>query len=64
MASKLFGKPYSSVVKRPGALKTKAKRSGMSTSEYARKHAHDKGRTGKQARLALIFGKMRRKKGK
>ena len=49
-------------IKRPGALKRKAKRAGMSTSAYATKHAHDKGRTGRQARLAKTLGKMRRKR--
>jgi hypothetical protein len=27
----------------------------MSVSEYAHKHEHDKGTTGKQARLAIVF---------
>jgi hypothetical protein len=47
-------------VRRPGALRAKAKRAGMSTSAYAKKHAHDPGRTGKQARLAQTFAKFRR----
>jgi len=51
-----------SAVKRPGALKRKAKRAGLSTAAYARKHAHDPGRTGKQARLALTFRKMAHKR--
>ncbi len=48
-------------VKRPGALTAKAKAAGMSTQAYAKKHQHDSGRTGKQARLARTFAKMRRK---
>jgi hypothetical protein len=47
-------------VKRPGALRAKAAKAGMSTSEFARKHASDPGRTGKQARLAKTFAKFRR----
>lgn len=49
-------------VKRPGALKRKAKAAGESTQEFAREHAKDKGRTGKQARLALTFAKFRKGK--
>lgn len=48
-------------VKRPGALKAKAKAAGESTMEFAKKHAGDSGRTGKQARLAETFAKMRKK---
>lgn len=59
----LFGKPKGQVVKHPGALRAAAKRAGMSTSAYAHKHAHDKGKTGKRARLALTFAKMRKHKG-
>lgn len=40
-------------VKRPGALSAKAKRAGMSVYEYARKHEHDAGRTGDEARFYL-----------
>ena len=50
------------VSKHPGALKRKAKAAGMSTTAYAKKHASDPGRTGKQARLAKTLGKMRGKK--
>jgi len=48
-------------VKRPGALKAKAKKAGESTQTFAKDHAGDAGRTGKQARLALTFAKMRKK---
>jgi hypothetical protein len=56
----LFGKPYSQVVKRPGAFRAKAKSAGISTAAYAQKMKSASGRTGKQARLALAFAKMRR----
>lgn len=46
-------------VKRPGALTRKAKAAGMSVRAYARKHYHDPGRTGKQARFAIIARKFR-----
>ena len=55
----LFGKPRSSVVKRPGAFSAKAKKAGESTSAYARQEAGAPGRLGKQARLAETFAKMR-----
>jgi len=58
----LFGKPRSSVVKRPGAFSAKAKKAGMSTSAYARKEAGASGTLGKEARLAETFAKMRAKK--
>lgn len=41
-------------VSRPGALTRKAERAGMSPMEYAREHKHSPGRTGRQARFALI----------
>lgn len=48
-------------VKRPGALKAKAKSAGESTQQFAQEHKGDKGLTGKQARLAVTFAKMKRK---
>lgn len=45
-----------------GQFKAKAKRAGMSTKAYAEKEKHAKGRTGKQARLALTL--MERAAGK
>lgn len=47
-------------VKRPGALTRKAKAAGMGVQEFATKHQHDSGRTGKQAPLAKTFSKMRK----
>lgn len=49
-------------IKRKGALTRKAKAAGMGTMTYARKMKGAKGRTGKQARLALTLGKMRKRK--
>lgn len=49
-------------IKRPGALKKKAKASGMSTSGFARKHDKGNSRTAKQSRLAETFAKMRASK--
>ena len=37
-----------------GQFKAKAKAAGMSTEEYAEKHEGDKGKLGRQARLAEI----------
>jgi len=49
-------------VKHPGALTRKAEHAGMGVQAYAHKHAHDKGTTGKQARLAITFSKFRKGK--
>ena len=38
-----------------GQFRDKAKAAGKSTGEYAREKAHDSGKTGKQARLALVL---------
>jgi hypothetical protein len=48
-------------VKRPGALTAKAKRAGMSVQAYARKHEHDSGVTGREARFAVTAKKVARK---
>lgn len=48
-------------VKRPGALTRKAKAAGEGVQEFARSHKNAPGRTGKQARLALTFDKIRKK---
>jgi len=48
-------------IKHPGALTKKAHAAGMSPMEYAEKHKHDSGTTGKQARLALTLRRMRHK---
>jgi len=45
-------------IKHPGALTRKAKAAGQSTSAFAKSHAHDKGTTGKQARLAQTLSRM------
>lgn len=37
-----------------GQFKAKAKKVGKSTAEFASEHAHDKGKLGKQARLAEV----------
>ncbi|WP_213775078.1 hypothetical protein [Bradyrhizobium sp. dw_78] len=50
------GKPkkwMGAAVKRPGALTAKAKRAGQSPMAFARKHYHDSGLTGDQARFAV-----------
>ncbi len=49
-------------IKRPGALTKKAKAAGMSPMAFARKHMHDGGLTGQQARAAINMQKSRRKK--
>lgn len=51
----------STAIKRPGALRRKAKAAGESTMAYASEHKGDKGRTGKQARLALTLRKLAKK---
>jgi len=38
-----------------GQFKAKAEAAGKSTAEYAREKAHAEGKTGKQARLALVL---------
>lgn len=60
----LFGKPRGEVVKHPGAFSAAAKRAGMSTAAFAKKHEHSSGVLGKRARLAETFARMRAKKGK
>ncbi len=41
-------------VRRPGALTRRARAAGMDVLEFARRHAHDPGLRGLQARFALI----------
>lgn len=50
-----------SAIKHPGALTRKAKKAGEGTQEFAQKHKHDKGQTGRQARFALVLNKVRKK---
>lgn len=45
-------------IKHPGALTRKAKREGVSNSEFEAEHKDDSGTTGKEARLALTLKKM------
>lgn len=59
----LFGKPRGEVVKHPGSFKKAAKKHGESTHEFAESKKGASGVEGKRARLALIFEKMRAKKG-
>jgi hypothetical protein len=51
-------------VKRPGALTRKAKRAGESVREFAREHYHDSGKTGEQARFAVIARKWKHRGSK
>lgn len=50
MAKKKF---IQKAIKRPGALTRKARAAGMSVLEFARRHQHDSGLTGQQARFYL-----------
>ena len=63
MAGTLFGKPRSSVIKHPGALRRAAERSGHSTHEEAEIESHSSDPK-KRARgnLAKAFETMRREK--
>ena len=45
-------------IKHHGALTAAAKKAGMSTHEYAKKHKDDKGTLGRRARLALTLAEM------
>ena len=45
-----------------GQFKAKAHKAGMSTVDYAHKMASSKGKTGKQARLALTLMGLNKKK--
>ena len=54
------GKFIRKAVKHPGAATRKAKAEGLTVPEWARKHRHDKGKTGRQARLALTLEKIRK----
>ena len=49
-----------------GQFSAKAEKAGESTAEFAQEHKGDKGKTGKQARLAITLAGMRNKmyKGK
>jgi hypothetical protein len=43
-----------------GAFGKKAKAAGESTSKYAHEKAHAGGKTGRQARLAMVLGGLRK----
>ena len=68
MAKRKKSRWIQGAIKRPGALKAKAKRAGAltrsGTISYAwlQKQARKSGRTAQQARLAMTLGKMRKKK--
>lgn len=49
-------------ISKPGSFSASAKKAGMSTSSYAKKKAHAKGKTGKRARLALTLAALRKHK--
>ena len=55
--AKASGKWIQGAIKRPGALTAKAKAAGMSPMAFARKHEHDSGLTGQQARGAINMRK-------
>lgn len=48
-------------IKHPGALTRKAKKAHLGVATFARAHVHDKGTTGRQARLAITLSKLRSK---
>lgn len=48
-----------------GQFRRKAEAAGKTTSEFAKEHEHDAGKTGKQARLAeTLMGMHRKRYGK
>lgn len=46
-------------ISHPGALTAKAKSAGEGTQQFARSHASTPGKTGQQARFALLLNKVR-----
>ena len=46
-----------------GAFTAQARRAGKSVHAMAEAHKHDSGKTGKRARLALVFSKTKHKDG-
>jgi hypothetical protein len=54
----------SGAIKRPGAFSAKARRAGMTTIAYARKHQKAPGLLGQQARLAITFSNLRKRGAK
>ena len=62
MASKNWMQAESKREKRAGtkgSFSRSAERAGMSTQAYARKEEHAPGKTGKRARMALMYAKAR-----
>lgn len=49
-------------IEHPGAFSAKAKKAGESTKAFASEHSGDKGKLGKQARLAQTLMGMKKKK--
>lgn len=47
-------------IRHPGAEKRAAKRAGMSTQSFMRKHQNDSGKSGARARLGLRLSAMSR----
>ena len=47
-------------IKKPGAETAAAKKAGMGVQTYAHKHAHDSGKAGKRARLAITLSKLKK----
>lgn len=58
MATKKKRNWIKGAIKHPGAEKKAAKKAGMSTQAYMRKHKGDSGTAGKRARLGLALSKM------
>lgn len=61
MAGGANGNWIAGAIKHPGSEKAAAKKAGMSTQEYMRKHKNDSGKAGKRARLGLTLSKMSKK---
>lgn len=51
----------SGAIKHPGALTRQAKAAGESPMQFAEQHRHDKGTTGRRARLAITLRGMHHK---
>lgn len=51
-------------IKHPGAMTAAAEREGVSNSQYEKEHAHDSGKAGQRARLAMTLKGMHHGKKK
>jgi hypothetical protein len=49
-------------IKHPGAMTKAAKRAGESNNEYEHEHAHDSGKAGQRARLAMTLAHLTTKR--